>query len=313
MGIAGFLVVPDVVHQHIGFRYRDLRQPELLLQPGHSCPQGVVLQHEIHACRHAFSMQPGIQPPGSFHGVADGVPEVQQCPTPLFLFVFLYDHPLEIHTPGNDFIHRQRILLEEIHQPGIQDQAHFQGLRQTCGNLPVIERGEDIRVNDHGLRLPECANDVFQRPQVHGCLPAYRGIHLGEYSGGDVVEVDAPHVDRCAESRQVSADPATDSHHGVFTRHAGFGHLFEHLLHRSQVLGSLAMGNRHHEGTRKSVLHRIHPFGGNPVICDDARVPMDGNPLAGGCQRSAFYIYRVSMPRKVYVQFHVIHLVRIIS
>ena len=116
-------------------------------------------------------------------------------------------------------------------------------LAPTAGPLAWREGRERLGVAQHGVRLPEGADQVLALGQVHPRLAADGRVDLGQQRGGHVDVRGAPVVGGGGEPGHVGHDAAAHGDDHVGPGEAEGGEAPGQRLDRGQRLGLLAVGD----------------------------------------------------------------------
>ena len=119
-------------------------------------------------------------------------------------------------------------------------------LTLAAAQLPRRQRGQRLGVAQHGVRLPERADQVLALRQVDSGLAADGRVHLGQQRGGHRDVADAAVVDGGHEARQVGDHSPADGHDHIGPGEARLRHRPAEPLDLAQRLGLLAVGNGEH-------------------------------------------------------------------
>src|SRR5713101_8637430 len=119
-------------------------------------------------------------------------------------------------------------MLDDLGQPGAK-LAFWQSLQ--C-----------IGVRQYEARLVEGADQVLGARVVDGRLAPGRGIHLGQERRRYLNEVDAAHVGRRHEAREISYRTTPQSDHGRASIEPLFEQAIPGLAGNLEGLGALALG-----------------------------------------------------------------------
>ena len=95
------------------------------------------------------------------------------------------------------------------------------------------------------MRVMKCADQILPRAQVNGGFAADGGVHLRQYGGGNLNQVDAPHVERCHEAGDVAHHAAAEGDDDGISVGAQAAQLLGQLFHRGQLLVAFAVGHFH--------------------------------------------------------------------
>ena len=162
------------------------------------------------------------------------------------------------------------------------------------------EGGQTFDVAEHQAGLPEGPHQVLALWQVHGGLPAHRGVHLGQEGRGKLDEVHAAQVGGGGEPGQVSHHAPSQGNDQVRAGDPQFRQEGEQLHVGLHALALLAGGNHKflHPVTR--LLQRVDHRGGidhvHKAVCHQhgQTGPVNlGNEAAALSQQSGADVYVV--------------------
>ena len=126
-------------------------------------------------------------------------------------------------------------------------------LTLAAAQLPRRQRGQHLGVAQHGLGLPERADEVLALGQVDSGLAPDGRVHLGQQRGGHRHIAHAAVVDGSHEARQVGDHSPADGHDHVGAGEAGLRHGAAEPLDLGQRLGLLAVGDGEHRLVESAV------------------------------------------------------------
>ena len=110
----------------------------------------------------------------------------------------------------------------------------------------ALGQGREGRgIDHHQPGLVERADQVLGARVVDGGLAAARGIHLGEQRGGDLDEIDPPHVGRRGEAREIAHGATSHGHDRRGAVTARLQEVIPDLAEDVERLGLLALGQQH--------------------------------------------------------------------
>ncbi len=240
--VAGLLVVS---HETQDFFYGDIvrqcegkpkpleRGTEMRLRVGVCHPEVCAELHlNGHTDGNAFTVQQCVTT-GGFHGVADGVTEVQHGAATLLAFIVHHDGRLDRNAAGYQCTDRFAVVPDDftvlVRQPGqifgIGYRAVLDGFRYAGGELfrrQCLERG-DVYQNE--LRLMERANQVLAGARIYTSLATDGAVDHGEQCRGYLYKGDAAHVGRRDKPRDVTDNSAANGDHGTVAPDTALYHL----------------------------------------------------------------------------------------
>ena len=149
-------------------------------------------------------------------GVAEGVTKIQQGPSPGFLLVLGDDGRLDLDRADDRPLQCRRITRgsdsprtgQPVEEVRIADQPVLQDLGPAGAQLERRQGRQDIDVGQDEARLMEGPDQILAARRVDRGLAPDRGIDLGQKGRRHLHEVDAAHVERCRQPRQIADDAA---------------------------------------------------------------------------------------------------------
>jgi hypothetical protein len=213
--------------------------------------------------------------------MTDRVAEVQHLPAPGVALVLGHHGELRARAADDRLEVRVAALAHPRPQRAPRDQRRLDHLGMARGQLGGGQRGERVRVADHGRGLVVGAGVVLALGQVHPGLAAVGGVHLGHERRRNLHVAHPALVDRRAEAGQVAHDAAADGHDQVAALGARAGEPPQHLLGGRQRLALLA--GRHDQ--RLLPRHRVPRR--DVLVRDDEAAALARVREAGGDQARA--------------------------
>ncbi len=150
----------------------------------------------------------------SLQCVAQGVSVVEDDPAPRLPLVLTDDRRLDGEAARHLFLDRL------VRARGLTQEGVLGHLSPSARPLARREGGQGLGVAEHGLGLPERADEVLAFGEVHTGLPADGGIHLGQERRRHVHVCRAPVVRGGGEAGHVGDDPPAHGDHHVRPRDA---------------------------------------------------------------------------------------------
>ncbi len=166
-----------------------------------------------------------------------------------------------------------------VKEVGVDGGPVLDHLGHAAAELLPGQGAEHVRVDEHGPRLVEGADQVLALGQVHAGLAAHRAVHLGEQGGGHLHERNAAKVDRGEEPGHVAGHAAAQGEDGVAAVKAALGQVAGQSFDGGQVLARLAVGKGEQLAVDTRGAERIRhlPAVERPdhVVADDRPAPAD--------------------------------------
>ena len=158
-----------------------------------------------------------------FDGVAQGVAVVEDLAQAGFLQVlgddagFDGDGALDELTQdvGAGIRDGLRILLHEVKDGGIGDEAALDDLRHAGDDLVLGQGVQRVQVGEHGGGRVEGAHEVLAFGRVDPGLAAHGRVDHAEEAGGHVDDLDAAQPGGGHETGEVGDGAAADGDHGI--------------------------------------------------------------------------------------------------
>ena len=189
---------------------------------------------------------------GALQRVGERVAVVEDHAAPALALVLGHDRRLDADAA------RHLLLDGLVGLGGLAQEGVLGDLAAAAGPLARREGREGLGVAQHGVGLPERADEVLALGQVDPGLAADGGVDLGQQRGGDVHVGRPPVVGRRGEAGDVGHDAAADGDDGVGPREAGPGEPAGQVLHRGERLGVLPVGDDAELG-RDAGVEVVHP------------------------------------------------------
>ena len=170
-----------------------------------------------HADRHRLAvLQPAVTDE-CFVRVREGVAVVEQgAETGDFIFVLLDDVGLEPAASGDNaaedvgraLVHVRGVRFEKGEKLRVEDHAVFDDFGQARAVIPIGQRGQRRRVDEHAQGLVERADQVLALRVVDADLSADRAVDVREQRRRNLHEGDAAGIRRRRETGRVADDPS---------------------------------------------------------------------------------------------------------
>src|SRR5690606_6089076 len=149
----------------------------------------------------------------TFHGVADGVAEIQDRPQAIFQRVFLHDADFDGDGGSKNIKPRTfRKFLPKTRDGKLiaADKRVFDHFGETATQFPFGQRFQKIRVNEDGGGVSENADGVFNALKINTEFAADGGIGHGEQSGGNLDKIHASFPGSGAKATHVADHSAAE-------------------------------------------------------------------------------------------------------
>ena len=158
-----------------------------------------------------------------FAGVTDGMTEVQDHAQTGVVLILLYHIALDADAFINDIgdVFFKVRFRNHIQNAGVLNAAVFDDLCHAVTEGGIRQGGEQIGVDEHQLRLVECADEIFALRQVYAGLAADRGIHLCEQSGRNLTHAHTAQEGGCRKACHVTDDAAAEGDDEILAGDAG--------------------------------------------------------------------------------------------
>ena len=170
--------------------------------------------------------------------------------------------------------------------------------------MPGRQGGQHIGVHDDQPGLPEGAHDVFGVFKVDGGFAADGGIDLGQRGGGQVDEVDAPHIAGRRKAGQISHHAAAHGHYGVAAAEALFQHGVQQLPPYLQAFAVLALGHRDDIGMGALGGRLLHILHRHTAVGDHQHLAVQMDQLVHPSQAAPLYNNVIAAHAQLHGQFH---------
>ena len=148
--------------------------------------------------------------------MSEGVTEIQCLADVLLVRIFLHDALLDVHRVGQHGLQllQVRVIQVEVEQFRpvllVGDKAMLEHLSIARTNVFVVERTQELSVEDDEACIVEHTDLVFQSVEVDTRLTAYRGVYHSEQCRRNIDEVNATFEGRGREAAQVRHHASTE-------------------------------------------------------------------------------------------------------